>query len=344
MRNDLHSSLGWRRGLALLCITMAGLVSLVASGGSAEAPECSFFSNVCNPTGGSGSIPLPPTAVVFPQRLTVQVGGSAVFSVETTGLASPNYQWRRSSDGGRTYTDIAGATGPSYTLAGAQVADDATVFRVGVQGSGGESAFALSQLAVSSMPGVVMQDAEFLLTDWRVTEIASPAQNGPLHTEERATSGGHPDAFRRLQHTMPPGLSSLRVFHASQSASYDPAVQGAVHVIDYTEDCIIASNSTSTALIDSNLLIEQAGRRYVATGLTYCQSPSWVTLPPRSSFGASDFVLIDGPPCGVGESCPDFAASASALRFGFVRHSQATGAGGTIVHGIDNWKVTVWRR
>jgi hypothetical protein len=346
MRNEVvpGSRSRWRV-FALTCIAAVGLVTIVASGGSAEAPQCSFFSNVCNPTLGPGAFPPLAAASVFPQKLTVQVGGTATLAVETSGIDSPTFQWRRSSDGGRSYVDIAGATAATYTLAGVQLTDDATVFRVDVQGSGGAATYAVSQLAVSSMPGVVLQDGDFQLTDWLVTESASPAQSKPLHTEERATTGGHPDAFRRMVHTMPVGPSTLNVLHVSQSASYDPPSQGAIYVIDYVEDCIVTSNSTSTYLVDSNLLMEQAGRRYAAVGLTYCQSPGWSALPPRLSFGAKDFVLIDGPACSAGESCPDFSGSAKPLRFGFVRHSQAAaGVAGVIAHGIDNWKVTVWRR
>jgi hypothetical protein len=72
---------------------------------------------------------------------------------------------------------------------------------------------------------------------------------------------------------------------------------------------------------------------------------SRAALPLQSSLAAQDFVLLDGPACGAGDSCPDFSASAAPLRFGFVRNSQAlAGVAGTIAHGIDNWKVTVWRR
>ena len=113
----------------------------------------------------------------------------------------------------------------------------------------------------------------------------------------------------------------------------------------FTESSIVQDNTTSTYRVDSNLLIEQAGRRYGAVGTTYCQSSTWVALPQRSSLRAQDFVLIDGAACASNESCPDFSTSAMPLRFGFVRHSQATaGPPGTIVHGIDNWRVTVWRR
>ena len=347
MGNESPSRVSWWRWLLVAGVAAAGLVSIVGSGGgvSVDAPECSFFSNVCNPTFLPGTIPPLTAAFVSPQRITVQVGGPVVFSVRTAGIDSPTYQWSRSSDGGRSYSIIVGATGATYTLAGAQLVDDAAEFRVDVQGSGGSSAYAVSQLVVSSMPGIVFQDGEFLPADWVTTESASPALNGPVHTEDRATAGGNPDAFRTMVHVMPQGPSTLSVFHASSSSSYDPGSQGAIHVIDYVEDCIVQGNTSSTYAVDSNILIEQAGRRYGAVGALYCPASTWTTMPLRSSLSASDFVLIDGPACAAGESCPDFSATAKQLRFGFARHSQATaGPAGTIQHGIDNWKVTVWRR
>jgi hypothetical protein len=57
---------------------------------------------------------------------------------------------------------------------------------------------------------------------------------------------------------------------------------------------------------------------------------------------AADFELLDGPVCPAGETCPDFSASAPRIRFGFVRFAQSNTT--PTVHGIDNWKVTVWRR
>jgi hypothetical protein len=87
------------------------------------------------------------------------VGGS-------TGVSDPAYQWKRSSDGGKTYTDITGATASSYTLAGAQLPDDGALFRLTVHGSTGEQATAIAAgLRVSSMPPVLFQDGEFRRVD-----------------------------------------------------------------------------------------------------------------------------------------------------------------------------------
>jgi len=334
------------RALALASIVALGLLSIVGSGGGVEGGDCSFFTNTCNPVIGPINFPTTPIAWVQPQRVTLQVGGSTTFAVESTGVDNPSYQWTRSSDGGSTFVDIPGATGMTYTLAGVNLSDDATLMRVDVHANNGDTvAWALARLAVSSMPGVAIEDGEFALVDWAVSTVAAPTPNGPMHSEEQALTGGHPGAFRNMVHTLPPGPSSLQVMHTAQTKTYDPATQGAIYVIDYAEDCMVPSNTTSTYLVDSRLLVEQAGRRYTTSGFSYCTTNSWNALPPQSTLGVQDFVLLDGLACGAGESCPDFSASAAPLRFGFMRESQAkAGVAGSIVHGIDNWKVTVWRR
>jgi hypothetical protein len=217
---------------------------------------------------------------------------------------------------------------------------------VTVSGSNGNFATATSRLAVSSMPGIAFQDGNFMPGDWIVAANAEPTVNGPARSERQAASGGNPDSFQEMTYAMSAGPSTLRVFYAKSSATYVPTLQGAIYVIDFSEDCIASSAGTSNYVVASNLLIEQGGRRYKSAGDYYCSSPTWSGMPQRFSLAATDFVQIDGLVCGDGEACPDFSVSAKPLRFGFVRDAAvpARFAAGTIVHGIDNWKVTVWRK
>ena len=331
MRNKVSESIsGWRR-VALACIAALGLITIVGSGGGGEQGPCEIFVP-CGP------IVIGPwkDAFIDRQRITVQVGGTAVFSVRTTGIDSPTYQWQRASGGG-PFVDVLGATGATYTLAGAQLADDDARFQVVVPGV--NSLHTTSRLAVSSMPGVVFQDGEFLPADWLVTETVNPAQNGPVHSEERVAAGGNPGAFLLMVDTMSAWPSSLRVVHAKELATYEPASQGAIYTIDFEEDCFG---------VGSNLLLEQGERRYIAPGSNCNVFETWSAPRLGSSLTVPDFKPLDGPDCAANESCPDFSASAAPLRFGFVRGIALSAwhpaAGFTRTHGIDNWKVTVWRR
>jgi hypothetical protein len=332
----------WWRVLVLACIAVAGLVTIVGSGGGGDAPQCSFFSNVCNPTVGPSPPPL--YATIGPRRVAVQVGGTVVFVVESN-VDQPAYQWCRLPAGASVCTEIAGATDATYRLAGANLSDDGATFRVTVTGTNGTT-WAVSSVAVSSMPGVMFQDGEFLDADWAVTTIAMPSQDGPTASVARAATGGNPGAFRVSTYQLPSVQSSVRVFYSAVSAGYDPAVQGAINVIDFAEDCI---NSSSSNLMSYTVpMFEQAGRRFIASrSEVFCAARSW-TAARRSSLGAEDFELVDGPACAAGESCPDFSGGGAPIRLGLVGGADNR-SGGVVLpvqtsHGFDNWKVTVWRR
>jgi hypothetical protein len=234
------------------------------------------------------------------------------------------------------------------TLARVQFADDGALFRVDVRGSGGETVLATSNpvvLLVSSQPAVVFEDGDFQANDWSASASADPAQNGPTHAEDLSATGGLPGAFRHMVHAMTAGPSSLRVFNTKASAVYDPQALGAIHAIDYREDCDRLSAPSSSFNVMSFPTLEQAGRRYVANQGRGCLS-LWVgNFDPIATLQAIDFDQVDGPACGSGESCPDFSARGAPLRFGFERRvSLPAGVpAGSIEHGIDNWKFSVWR-
>lgn len=328
---------GWRTTLQIL-IAVLGLTAIVGSGGGFVIgfPDCIGDSCYWEP-------PLPPPVVlVQPSHITALVGTPVSFTAETYNTSSPlSYQWRRSSDGGVTYLDIPGATSKTYTLAGVNLSDDGVQFQVVVHGSTGFALNASGQLAVSAVPGLVFEDGEFLPANW-LAVIVRPDLPEALHSELRLTTGGNPGAYRRMVFQLPQGAGAVSVGYASVSATYAPQSQGSIYVIDYAEDCL-ALQSSETMSTQSGLLIEQGGRSYRSESSWQCVSSNWSAVANRSSLRAQDLLQIDGPACQAGESCPDFSASAAPMRFGYWRISYGVPRD-SIAHGIDNWKVTVWRR
>jgi len=323
----------------LTCVLALGLVSIVGSGGIsgcgfAYCPDA--FYNI------------PPLPTVEPTRSIVQVGGTATFSVRAPGITNPTYQWSRRSMNGPS-TDIPGATGATYTLAGANLSDDGATFSATVRGGfNGEPVVVESwsswPLIVSSMPAVVFQDSEFQATNWSIAEISEPTTGGPTHVEEQVLNGGNPGAYRRTTITMSAGPSRLHVFDTFASAVYDPASQGPLYIVEFTQDCIALSETLG---VGPTLLLEQNGRRYIASELTPCEPGTWsnMTLNP-AHLSVWNFYRVDGPTCNASEACPDFSAGGKPIRFGFANSNQALAAyaGGSGGFGIDNWKVSAWRR
>ena len=297
------------------------------------------------PPGDDCNGPATPVPVVRPTAVTAQVGTSVTISalapnVSATGLT---WQWYRSSDGGAHYAAIPGATGADLTLASVSLADDGATLQVTASESG-LSGSAASRLAVTASAGVVFTDGEFQAADWVAAPVGDGGAAALTSTEELVATGGHPGAWRRMVFQLAPQATSGSVGYTSQVASYAPQAQGAVYVIDYSEDGLSLETS-STRSARSALLLDQAGRRYMATPAdSYARlGMAWDVGQDTSSLRAGDFTLLDGPACLAGESCPDFTAAGAPMRFGYWRTVSGP-AGATISHGIDNWKVTVWPR
>jgi hypothetical protein len=293
------------------------------------------------PYTGPGAGGTPQASVrVAPAYATALVGTPVTFIAEVSDAPGRvvGYRWARSFDGGKTFVDIAGATDRSYSLGGVTLGDDAAVFRVTLTAVDDNNNVyekrAFCWLAVAATQGVVFEDGEFLPENW------VPPSDG-----ERITSGGNPGAFRQMVGPLP---GAVEPFHTYQRAAYDPASEGPIYVIDFEEDCtLIWWSSPSVPQVDSYPLIEQDGRKYVASSprpwevYDHCGETTWRKMR-RASLGSRDFTLVAGPACNVGQSCPDFSAVGQPMRFGYQR--RPSGGQGSVKHGIDNWKVTVWKR
>lgn len=343
MRADTPASppIAWRRLAWQGLITAAGMAAIVGSGGgiSVGFPPCG------PPLCSAGPIQPLPSVRLAPADVTASVGSPASFVVVVDNVDAPRYQWRRSNDGGTTYVDLPGATGSQLTLPAVNLGDHGARLQVQVSSGGTLQAQATGQLHVSATPGIAFADGEFQPADWVFSPVLGPAPAPAASSAERAATGGNPGAWLRMQVQVPAGAGSARLSFLSTDAVYDPRVHGAIAAIAHTEDCnaVLASD---TAYTDAWLALEQAGRHYVAVdlvGVPNCLHAVWRPVVGRGRLVEQDFNLVTGPACAAGEACPDFSATAPPLRFGFTRHSYAT-PGQTVPHGIDNWKVTVWRR
>ena len=91
-----------------------------------------------------------------PSSVTTCAGNNATFTVTASG--TPTYQWQVSTDGGATFTNIAGATGTSYTIAGVSAAMNNNQYHVIVSNPCPSSATSNNvTLTVQSPPAITTQ-------------------------------------------------------------------------------------------------------------------------------------------------------------------------------------------
>ena len=109
----------------------------------------------------SDSPPLAPAISVQPADTSVTAGTAATLSVTASG-ADIGYRWQFSSDGGSTWSDIAGATAASYTTPATSTADNGKRYRVIVSAAGitlTSSAVQLTVTAAVVAPALTVQPA-----------------------------------------------------------------------------------------------------------------------------------------------------------------------------------------
>jgi hypothetical protein len=275
--------------------------------------------------------PSPPIVSVIPSCITVQVGATVLFKASTIATT---YQWQR--DG----VNIPGANSQPYTLVGVNLGDDGAHFSVVVSNESGTSA-ATGVLQVSPLPGVVYEDGDFPMSNWKVTAVTQPTQVDAKLSATRSETGDS-GAYQSVSYELPAGPdSSILVFHIYLGATYDPAQQGAIYAIDITAHCSVLVGEPSARL---KVPLEQAGRRFMSRQGGPCAGWNWPFSVP--SISADNFYQVDGPACGAGEACPDFSGQGAPIRFGLSTSDRRTAAAPAkaVTYGIDNWKVTVWRK
>ena len=174
-------------------------------------------------------------------------------------------------------------------------------------------------------------DGTFNDADW--TRIVNITSGTFEETATQSPSGGNPDAFRSMTHTLRGGTSA-NVFHFNNNAIYNPAL-GAIASIDYSADVRGLPASTIGGVFGDGFAIRQAGRLF-RTGTTGIVNNSpWQTKSLLGLTGGN-FIALDG------GSGPDFSITGSVIQFGYERNNALGGSSTTpriIAHGIDNWSV-----
>jgi hypothetical protein len=183
---------------------------------------------------------------------------------------------------------------------------------------------------------VTFTDGTFTNADWTVTTDTDANGTGTSSGAQLAT-GGNPGEFRQVSVVVQPAqigavFSTVVGYHQKTSAVYNPATQGAIVSVDYSEDAMNISGggqATGVALRQNGVIY--AGPTLITSG------SGWLGYP-QSGLSANQFNDIDN--FQSGGLHPDFSATGAPITFGFFR-AQSARFNSTSMVGIDNWSVTV---
>jgi PKD repeat protein len=154
-------------------------------------------SGICTPYVESVAVTLTVTRQAeitqHPTSLILCEGQAATFTVSAGLTTNPSYQWERSLDGGLTWTAIAGATGPVYTITPVTTADNSTAYRAVVSSSCGTSVTSMPAfLTVNELPEITDQPDDVVLCEYSVADfiVDAGATTGATYRWQRSTDGG----------------------------------------------------------------------------------------------------------------------------------------------------------
>lgn len=340
MRRQWPTPAPFVRRAAQVALAGAGLAALFGSGGGGG------WDFTC-----CGNWQWPPEVSVSPERYTLQVGQSVTFTalVLTFGGTVPQtVSWCRRAAGANDCVPIPGATARTYTLANANLADDGATIQASATNENGTGQDA-ARVAVTAAAGVTYADAEFAPGNWQVSATIDPVGAPLTWSVAQQASGGSPDAYLRVNYSVPPPGGRVRLWHLATSGVYDPAVRGAAYVIDFELDCSRIAWEGFPQSPRATPAVVQAGRRFVVSERTApavgC-ADTWGAVANVRSVVPAELVQVEGPACPAGATCPDFSAQGAPIQLGFQSEYEVVGSAVTasVVQGIDNWRITVWPR
>jgi hypothetical protein len=264
---------------------------------------------------------------------------AGVYFHSNTAYQITRGDWHTVAHAGLTFEDFVdpeNGTQPDFTDSGAPIFFG--FLRANSQDPGHDGSVTVGgtdNWSVTVAGAQVFSDSTFNPDDW--THHVFTRGNGGTVIVGQAQSGGNLGAYRSYTNTVNEADSIsaiIYVYHIREDAVWDPAAQGAIDAISFSEDRM--TDLEYDPAMGGSIALRQAGVYYYANTVYEITSGPWHT---RAHAGLTFEDFVD-PENGTQ---PDFTHSGAPIFFGFLRaNSQDPWHDGSVtVGGTDNWFVSV---
>jgi hypothetical protein len=132
-----------------------------------------------------------PAVTTDPANETVDQGQPATFTAAGTGTPAPLVQWQVSTDGGTTFTDVAGASSGTYTFTTA-AGDNGNQYRATFTNAAGTVDSTAATLTLRTLPVITNQPTSISVRERGVALFGAAASSYPAPTVQWqvSTNGG----------------------------------------------------------------------------------------------------------------------------------------------------------
>lgn len=249
-----------------------------------------------------------PAVTTNPSSQTVNPGASVTFSAAASGYPTPTVQWQRSTDGGASFSNIAGATSTGYTVTAAR-ADSGKRYRAVFTNVVSSATTTAATLTVGSAPTISSSNTTTFEAgragSFTVTTAGFPdptlTTSGTLPSWLTFTDQG--DGTATLTGTPPVGAGGSYPFTMLADNGFSPSdSQAFILNVDESPTITSADSATFTVGAASSFAVTTGAGFPVATTVTESGAlPGGITFTANGSGGAT---LSGTPAAGTGGSYP----------------------------------------
>jgi uncharacterized repeat protein (TIGR03803 family) len=192
-------------------------------------------------TGATLTVLLAPAVTANPSDETaVPVGGTAVFTAAANGTPTPTVQWQVSTDGGKTFNNISGATSTTLTLSNVQAPQNGYQYQAVFTNSNGTATTSAATLTVTFAPTVTLSPSNQTVTAGQNVTLTAAASGGPTPTVQWQVSTDGGKTFTNIS-----GATSTTLTLSNVQASEDGYQYQAV----FTNNLGTATTSAATLTV-----------------------------------------------------------------------------------------------
>src|SRR5664279_2600462 len=121
-----------------------------------------------------------PAITTNPVDVTINAGGTAVFTAAATGAPTPTVQWQFSTDGGATFNNVAGATTTTLTVPNVLAGQNGTKFRAVFTNASGSATTTAATMTVNTPPTLITNPVSQSISAGSNVSFTAAASGNPI--------------------------------------------------------------------------------------------------------------------------------------------------------------------
>jgi Immunoglobulin I-set domain len=195
-----------------------------------------------------------PTITTSPANATVTVGATATFTAAASGTPTPTVQWQVSAGGG-AFTNLAGATSTTLSIAGTTAAMSGNKYQAvftNAAGSATTSAATLTVNAANTAPTITTNPANVTVTAGATATFTAAASGSPTPTVQWQVSTNGGAAFANVAGATSATLSITGATNAMSGNKYEAVFTNAAGTATTTAATLTVNAGNTAPTITTN--------------------------------------------------------------------------------------------